>query len=177
MDRRGLVALGAGAVVGIGLAACSPQSSDGVLGMRLTSSAFGEGGSIPETYTCDGEDVSPPLAWDEPPEGTAGFALIVTDPDAGGFVHWVLTDIPADVRSLAEGQGDSAGTPGRNGFGGIGWGGPCPPGGEHRYVFELLAVSEPMRNVGDPPAADRVRSVANGATLARAELIGVYRRR
>jgi Raf kinase inhibitor-like YbhB/YbcL family protein len=144
--------------------------------MRLTSSAFADGGAIPEDYTCDGGDVSPPLAWERVPEGVHAFALIVTDPDAGGFVHWVLYGIPGDVRELPEGEGDAIGTPGRNGFGGEGWGGPCPPSGEHRYVFELLALSEPVR-VDGGPTADGVRSVAEGATLARAELTGVYSRR
>jgi len=104
------------------------------------------------------------------------FALIVTDPDAGGFVHWVLTGIPGDVRELAEGAGDDVGTPGRNGFGGEGWGGPCPPSGEHRYVFELLGLSGEL-DAGQPPNAERVRTLAAGATLARGELTGVYARR
>lgn len=144
--------------------------------MRLTSPAFTDGGAIPEDYTCDGGDRSPPLAWEGVPEGAHSFALIVTDPDAGDFVHWVLVDIPGEVRELAEGEGDAVGKPGRNGFGGEGWGGPCPPSGEHRYVFELLAVSEQLRVEGGL-TAERVWSVAEGATLARAELNGVYARR
>ena len=144
--------------------------------MQLTSPAFTDGGAIPEEHTCDGGDVSPPLAWEGAPARTDSFALVVTDPDAGDFVHWVLTAIPGDVRELAEGEGDRAGTPGRNGFGNTGWGGPCPPSGEHRYLFKLLAVSAPL-DAGDPPTADRVRSVAASATLAHGELTGVYARR
>ncbi len=144
--------------------------------MRLTSSVFTDGGAIPEECTCEGGDVSPPLAWDKVPEGTDSFALIVTDPDAGGFVHWLLTGIPGDARELAEAQGDQIGTPGRNGFGNVGWGGPCPPSGEHHYVFELLAVSSPL-DAGEPPTPERVRSAAAGVTLSRAELTGVYARR
>ena len=144
--------------------------------MQLTSPAFADGAAIPEEHTCDGSDVSPPLAWDAAPEGTDSFALIVTDPDARGFIHWVLTGIPGDVRELAAGQGDQVGTPGRNAFGNIGWGGPCPPSGEHRYVFELLALSAPL-DAGEPPTADRVRAAAANVTLARGELTGVYSRR
>jgi hypothetical protein len=166
--------------MGIGLAACTPVSSQEASAMpdsmRLTSPAFTDGGAIPEDYTCDGGDLSPPLAWEGAPQGVHSFALVVTDPDAGGFVHWVLVNIPGDVRELPEGEGDAIGTPGRNGFGDEGWGGPCPPSGEHRYVFELIAVSEPVRGEG-APNVDRVRSVAEGATLARAELTGVYARR
>jgi Raf kinase inhibitor-like YbhB/YbcL family protein len=168
-------------VGGVVLVACTAPASEEVAtqtggGLRLISSAFAPGGPIPEEHTCDGDDVSPPLTWDGVPDGTDSFALIVTDPDAGNFVHWVLTDIPADVRELAAGVGDQVGTPGRNGFGDSGWGGPCPPSGEHRYVFELLAVSEPLR-LGSGATGDRVRSVASGATLARGELTGVYARR
>jgi Raf kinase inhibitor-like YbhB/YbcL family protein len=166
--------------LGIGLAGCTPASSleGGTVpdSMLLTSPAFTDGGAIPEDYTCDGGDLSPPLAWEGVPDGVHSFALIVTDPDAGNFVHWVLVDIPDDVRELPEGEGDAFGTPGRNGFGGEGWGGPCPPSGEHRYVFELLAVSEPLR-IEDGPNVSRVRSVAEGVTLARAHLTGVYARR
>jgi hypothetical protein len=166
--------------LGIGLAACSSPSSEEASPMadtiQLTSPAFTDGGTIPQEFTCDGGDVSPPLAWEGAPEETDSFALIVTDPDAGGFVHWVLVDIPGDARELSQGEGDRVGTPGRNGFGGIGWGGPCPPSGEHRYVFELLAVSQPLGISGEA-SADGVRSAAAGATLARGELTGVYARR
>lgn len=143
--------------------------------MQLTSPAFAEGGEIPAKYGCSGEDVSPPLAWTDVPEEVDSFVLIVTDPDAGGFVHWVLTDIPGHVRELPEGSGDNAGIPGRNGFGRTGWGGPCPPSGVHRYVFELLAVAEPLV-LGGEPTESRVRGAAEGRTVARAELSGTYSR-
>src|SRR5574338_47647 len=177
MVRRGLVAMSAGVVVGIGLAACTPQSSDEALTMRLTSSAFTDGGSIPAQYTCDGDNVSPPLAWDDPPPGTASFALIVTDPDAGGFVHWVLRGIPPNVRDLPDGGGDSVGTPGSNDFGRSGWGGPCPPSGEHRYVFELFAVGKVEIGSGVAMNAAALRQAIADNVLARGELTGVYRRR
>jgi Raf kinase inhibitor-like YbhB/YbcL family protein len=173
------VVLGVG--LGIGCAACSsvPSEEGSAMpeSMRLTSSAFTDGGAIPEDYTCDGGDLSPPLAWDGAPDGVESFALIVTDPDAGGFVHWVLTGIPADARELTEGEGDAAGTPGVNGFGGSGWGGPCPPSGEHRYVFELFALSDVALPSGTAYSAGQLRSVMEGGILARAELAGVYARR
>lgn len=143
--------------------------------MRLTSEAFEDGGSIPATYTCDGDDTSPPLAWDEVPEGTAAFALIVEDPDARDFVHWVLADIPGDEGGLPEGEGDSIGVPGRNSFGRTGWGGPCPPRGEHRYVFTLYALSAPLELSGEADAA-AVRDAMDGKVLAEARLTGVYTR-
>lgn len=140
--------------------------------MNLTSRAFGGGDAIPAEHTCDGADTSPPLAWTDVPDGVAAFALLVTDPDAGGFVHWVLADIPADARELPAGEGDALGVPGANGFGDTGWGGPCPPSGEHRYEFRLYALSE---RIGlEEPTADDVR--AAGA-VATAELVGVYARR
>ena len=137
--------------------------------MELTSAAFDDGGPIPARYTCDAEDVSPPLRWSGAPDGTTGFALIVDDPDARGFVHWVLADIPGDVTELGEGEGDSVGTPGVNDFGRSGWGGPCPPRGEHRYVFTLYALSEPL-GLGSGASADAVRRALEGRVLGEATL-------
>lgn len=143
--------------------------------MQLRSPAFEPGGRIPARYTCDGEDVSPPLEWSEAPEGTGAFALIVEDPDARGFVHWLLSDIPADVTELPEGEGDTIGTPGVNDFGRIGWGGPCPPRGEHRYVFTLYALAEPL-GLASGTSADAFRSALDEVVLDDTTLIGVYAR-
>lgn len=142
--------------------------------MQLTSSSFGEGEPIPSEHTCDGADTSPPLAWSDVADGTESFALIVDDPDARGFVHWVLTGIPGDARELPEGEGDAIGTPGPNDFRRSGWGGPCPPSGEHRYVFTLYALPGPISDAAD---ADAVRSQAENAALGSATLTGVYSRR
>jgi Raf kinase inhibitor-like YbhB/YbcL family protein len=156
------------------LAACATATPDQELTtMELTSSSFVDGETIPSKHTCDGADVSPPLAWTDVPDGTASFALIVDDPDAGGFVHWVLTDIPGDAPELREGEGDSIGVPGPNDFGRTGWGGPCPPG-EHRYAFTLYAFPEPISGVTDAAA---VRKAAEESSLGRATLTGVYARR
>jgi Raf kinase inhibitor-like YbhB/YbcL family protein len=175
MTRPGTrAAVGLLAVIA-GCSSIGPSATPGqeVATMNLTSGSFEDGGSIPSRYTCDGADVSPPLAWDAVPEGSAAFALIVDDPDARGFVHWVLSDIPGDARELPEGEGDTIGMPGPNDFGRTGWGGPCPPSGEHRYVFTLYALSEP---IGEAAGADAVREAA-GAALATATLTGVYARR
>lgn len=185
MSRSGRVLAG---VVLLGLVGCGQTASTvfteigdelgeevGGGHMRLTSEAFEEGGAIPANHTCDGDDVSPPLAWDEVPEGTAALALIVEDPDARGFVHWVLADVPGDEAGLPEGEGDSIGIPGRNDFGRVGWGGPCPPRGEHRYVFNLYALSAPLELSGEADAA-AVREAMQGKVLAEARLTGVYQR-
>jgi Raf kinase inhibitor-like YbhB/YbcL family protein len=161
------------ALIGIGLAACS--SMETMAGLTLRSSAFDEGGAIPSQYTCDGADASPPLAWDGAPDGTESFAVLVTDPDARGFVHWVLTDIPADVTELAEGQGDAVGVPGANQFAGNGWSGPCPPSGEHRYEFRVYAVSQVL-GLGEGASADELRGALEGKVLAEGVLTGVYAR-
>lgn len=143
--------------------------------MRLTSPAFDDGGTIPARYTCDGDDVTPPLAWDEVPDATAAFVLVVDDPDADGFVHWLLTDIPGDARELPEAGGDGVGMPGHNDFGRTGWGGPCPPSGEHRYVFTLYALSEPIQIDADAKAAQVRDSIAH-RLIGEARLTGVYAR-
>ena len=141
--------------------------------MTLTSPAFADGEAIPTRFTCDGENVSPPLAWGDVQGGTQAFVLTVRDPDAGGFVHWILGNIPGDVRELPEGQGDAMGTPGTTSFGSAGWGGPCPPSGEHRYVFTLVALSAPLAGTGN------IADVLDGVEqlgIGRAELTGVYAR-
>ena len=108
--------------------------------MKLTSSVFKHKEKIPTKYTCDGDDVSPPLKIEEAPEGTKSFALIVDDPDApvGTWVHWVVWNIPADTKDIAENT--APGTEGLNDFGKTPYGGPCPPSGTHRYFFKLYAL-------------------------------------
>ena len=145
------------------------------MAFELTSPAFEADAEIPQKHSCDGEDVSPPLEWAGAPDDTAALALIVDDPDARGFIHWVLADIPGDQTGLPEGEGDSIGIPGRNDFGRTGWGGPCPPRGEHRYTFTLHALSAPLQLAGTVDA-DAVRSALEGKVLDEATLTGVYRR-
>ncbi len=144
----------------------------------LTSSASSDGAAIPGRYSCDGRDVSPPLAWSGVPAGTKALLLSVTDPDARGFVHWVAWDLAPDLGSLAEGASGAwpdGALEGRNDFGRIGWGGPCPPSGTHRYVFTLTALSAPL---GLPRGTElaAVQRQAAGATVGEARLEGTYRR-
>jgi Raf kinase inhibitor-like YbhB/YbcL family protein len=166
-------------VVGGLLVVCTIGCSAGNLqegsAMELTSAAFAEGATIPSAHTCDGADTSPPLAWSDVPDGTAAFAVLVEDPDAGGFVHWVLGDIPGDLRELPAGEGDAIGVPGRNDFRRTGWGGPCPPSGEHRYVFTLYALDTAL-DLAEGASADELRSAMRDHVLAEGRLTGVYSR-
>ncbi len=151
--------------------------------MQLKTSAFANGGDIPSMFTCDGADDSPALQWTEPPAPTQSFALIADDPDAprGTWVHWVLYDLPATARELPGGVPPEATLPsgarqGRNDFKKIGYGGPCPPPGPaHRYFFRLFALD---RALGLQPGARRadVDRAMEGHILARAEVMGRYRR-
>jgi Raf kinase inhibitor-like YbhB/YbcL family protein len=149
----------------------------------LTSNAFGESEAIPADYTCDGANVSPPLSWIGAPPGTARFALVLEDLDApsGIFTHWLLFDIPADTADLPEDvpnipQPDNLGIQGRNDFGHVGYGGPCPPPGKpHRYRFSLSALDGAL----DLPAGasrQQVLAAASDHALARAELMAQYQR-
>ncbi|MBN1486813.1 MAG: YbhB/YbcL family Raf kinase inhibitor-like protein [Anaerolineae bacterium] len=149
---------------------------------ELTSDAFVPKAAIPGKYTCDGDDISPPLAWGEPPEGTQSFVLIADDPDApvGVWVHWVIYNLPADSRSLAEAISSDKELPdgtlqGRNGWRRIGYGGPCPPSGTHRYFFKLYALDVRL-DLNAGAGKDKVLEAMTGHILAEAELIGTYQR-
>jgi Raf kinase inhibitor-like YbhB/YbcL family protein len=143
----------------------------------LGSTAFSDGELVPRRHTCEGEDISPPLSWSDPPEGTRSLALVVDDPDAPGgtFTHWLAWDIDPAAGELGEGQ--PAPSEGRNDFGQIGYRGPCPPPGHgpHRYFFRLYALGEPL---GVEPGADKteVERALDGRSPATAELMGTYER-
>jgi Raf kinase inhibitor-like YbhB/YbcL family protein len=147
-----------------------------VSSFRLASPTFADGGSIPDRHTCHGADRSPPLDWSGAPAGTRAFALIVDDPDASGWVHWVVVDLPATVTSLGD---DAARTiravQGRTSWGTAGWRGPCPPAGTHRYVFTLYALDEPLGLRGSPAAPEVQRAMA-GHVLGQATLTGRFGR-
>lgn len=144
--------------------------------LKVASHAFADSGSIPARYTCDGADVSPDLSWSGAPSNAVAFALIVDDPDARGFVHWVAFDIPGQLGSLSEGASGGGGFgEGRNDFGRSGWGGPCPPSGSHRYVFEVFALDRTLQLGGTPSAAE-VRRAMSGHVLGSGRLVGTYRR-
>jgi len=153
------------------------------LALTLRSAAFRSAGEIPQRHTCDGLDASPPLQWDDVPEGTKSFALVCEDPDAPGgmWVHWVAYNIPASVRQLSEGVAKVEALPdgthqGMNDFRRLGYGGPCPPRGtRHRYFFRLYALDE---SLALSPKADRGRllEAMRGHVLGEAELMGTYAR-
>jgi Raf kinase inhibitor-like YbhB/YbcL family protein len=140
-------------------------------------------GSIPATYTCDGANTSPALAWSAPPVGTVSLALILTDPDApqGTFVHWVVYNLPATARSLpaafsAQPQFADGIRQGRNDFDDMGYGGPCPPvHSEHRYVFDLYALDATL-SLASGATRSQVENALTGHVLARGRLIGRYSR-
>ncbi len=150
--------------------------------IKITSSAFEDGGLIPAKYTCDGADVSPPLQWDAVPEGTKSIALICDDPDApmSTWVHWVLFNLPSDAKELAENIPTEETLPngakqGVNDFGRVGYGGPCPPSGTHRYFFKIYALDT---EVGLPAGADKrqLLKAMEGHILEQGQLIGKYKR-
>jgi Raf kinase inhibitor-like YbhB/YbcL family protein len=151
--------------------------------MKLMSTAFTEGSNIPKTFTGDGEDHSPLLKWSDVPDKTRSFALICDDPDApmGTWVHWVLFNIPADQRELAEGvppEGALANgaKQGKNDFKKIGYGGPAPPRGKpHRYYFKLYALDS-MLELNEGASKKDVEKAMTGHIVASGELMGKYGR-
>ena len=155
------------------------------MAMNLMSPAFNEGGQIPSKYTCEGEDISPPLKWDGVPEGTKSLVLIVDDPDAPDpdapklvWVHWVLFNIPPEVTSLPEGV-DRIGLPpdmksGVNDFKKTSYGGPCPPIGRHRYFHKLYALDTAL-DIRRATKAEIVQAM-DGHVLATTELVGTYQK-
>lgn len=151
--------------------------------MELKSSAFEAGGMIPKRYTCDDQDVSPPLSWTDVPTGTQSLALIADDPDApvGTWVHWVAWNIPANARALDEDQPKRDSLPngmkqGTTDFRRIGYGGPCPPSGTHRYFFKLYALDTMLTLPASTTKKDLERAM-KGHVLKQAELMGKYSRK
>ena len=159
----------------------SPMASQQTL--TLTSTRFEQGATIPKRYTCEGENISPALDWSDVPSGTKSLALVCEDPDApsGMFIHWVMYDIPASERGLAENIAKSEVLPngsrqGKNGAGKIGYTGPCPPPGKpHRYFFRLFALDAPV-SFSQPPTRDELMAAIDAHILARGEVMGTYRR-
>jgi Raf kinase inhibitor-like YbhB/YbcL family protein len=159
------------------------QGKGGTMSIQMTSADFSAGETIPKKFTCDGPDVSPQLKWDPPPARTQSFALIMDDPDApaGTWVHWVLYDLPANTLKLPEGVAKqeelaSDARQGRNDFGKIGYGGPCPPPDKpHRYFFKLYALDAKLGLKAGATKADVERAM-KGHILGQAELMGTYGR-
>lgn len=151
--------------------------------LQLTSSAFQPEGNIPRQFTCEGNDVSPDLTWKNAPSATKSFALIVHDPDAprpGGFTHWVVYNIPANVTQIPQGaaRGDTlsaGGVQGKNDSGQNGYMGPCPPSGTHRYYFYLYALDTELK-LKTGAGKDDVEKAIKGHILEKAELMGRYKK-
>jgi len=171
-----LVAL-AGCGSGNGATASGPRPTRSTVG--LTSSVFLNGSSIPSRYTCDGEDLAPPLTWTRVPARAGSLALLVEDQNApgGAFVHWSVYDLPRGSSGTGTGQVPQGGVEGRNSFGRVGYGGPCPPRGDppHHYVFSIHALDDtPGLPSGASPAV--VREAVAAHEIAAGALTGTYRR-
>jgi Raf kinase inhibitor-like YbhB/YbcL family protein len=154
--------------------------TDVVASIELASSAFTQGQPIPDQYSCKDKNISPALSWGEPPAGTQSFALIMDDLDAPGgiWTHWIIFNIPASTRSLPEAISAEAALPdgsmsGTSSFGGPGYGGPCPPGGTHRYVFKLYALDE-MLGISAGANKGELEKAIIGHILAQGELMGTF---
>ena len=156
------------------------------MALILKSSAFENGAEIPARYTCEGDDVSPPLNWEGVPEDTRSLVLILDDPDAPDpaapkmvWVHWVLYNIPPDTNSLAEHITSATLPPGViegiNDWQRLGYGGPCPPTGRHRYFHKLYALDVVLERLNQPTKA-AVEAAMQGHVIAQAELIGTYKK-
>ena len=162
----------------------TPEKEGDVMDIELTSTAFAHNSPIPVKYTCDGEDVSPPLNWTGAPEGTKTIALICDDPDAPmkTWVHWVLYCIPPDTTSLEEGIPGKETLPngsrhGINDFRRHGYGGPCPPRGKpHRYFFKLYALDTELELKPGARKKDLLKAM-EGHIIGKGELIGTYQRK
>jgi Raf kinase inhibitor-like YbhB/YbcL family protein len=150
--------------------------------MEIKSSSFKQGEMIPSQYTCDGRNISPPLQWSDAPPDTKSFALICDDPDApvGTWVHWVMFDIPGTITGLPENVSreeeiNGLGRNGKNSWPQVGYDGPCPPGGTHRYYFKLYAL-DAMLNLKPGATKEELLKAMKGHVLAEAQAMGKYKR-
>jgi len=159
-----------------------PIATEETMSLQLTSDAFANGQSIPAKYSCVGKNISPALAWNDPPAGTQSFALIMDDPDApfGTWVHWVLYNIKPDMRGLQEdlpitgkNVDPDAIYVGKNSAGNIGYDGPCPPSGTHRYFFKLYAL-DTLISLLPGASEEQILKEMDGHILAQAELMGTF---
>jgi Raf kinase inhibitor-like YbhB/YbcL family protein len=150
--------------------------------MNIKSSVFEEGGDIPQKYSCDGEDISPPLSWSGAPETTKSFALISDDPDApmGTWVHWVIYNIPGSSSGLdedvpADETLSDGSMQGQNSWNRIGYGGPCPPGGTHRYYFKLYALDTEL-DLKPGASKKELERAMKGHVVAEEQIMGRFSR-
>jgi Raf kinase inhibitor-like YbhB/YbcL family protein len=174
-------------IIAIGALSCTVSEpalpDEGDMTLSLSSPIFQEGEDIPTEYTCNGQDISPPLTWGESPSETQSFVLIMDDPDApgGAFTHWLLFNLPADSRELPEivpphNELASGALQGKNSFGKIGYGGPCPPpGSAHHYRFTIYALDQVLDLMAGA-SRKQVIDAITGHILARGQLTGMYQR-
>lgn len=170
-------------ILALSAAAAEAEQGGADMAFAIASSDFQSGQTIPQDYTCSGKDVSPALSWANAPAGTQSYALIFDDPDAPGgtWVHWVIYNIPASSKGLARAVKATKDLPdgtlqGRNDFGKIGYGGPCPPRGKpHRYFFTVYALSRKLPLASGATKKD-VLAAMQGLILAKAELVGSFGR-
>lgn len=158
--------------------ASNPITANYMLTLSLTSAAFEHNGKIPAKFTCEGEDLNPPLEISQAPEGTVSFALVVDDPDAprGNWDHWLIWNIPADQTVIEEGAMPEGTLAGANDFGRTSYGGPCPPaGGAHRYFFKLYAL-DALLNLKEGATKQQLEDAMEGHVIGKAELIGLFER-
>ena len=181
--------IAAAALLAVALVACGGDDDDGGRATQepagtgppiFTSGAFSSGGAIPIDFSCDGDNVSPPLDWRRLPEGTRSLALTMDDQDANGYVHWVMYNIPPDSIGLGAGtvpdeELDDGSLQGVNSRGEIGYTGPCPPGGEHQYRFRLYALDAEV-DLGAGATLAEVEAAIADHVLALSELVGTYSR-
>lgn len=187
ITRTTTAALAACLVLGLGTAACGGDDDDDSAGsgggapadsggIAITSTAFADGEPIPVEYTCDGDEISPPLTFTGVPADTAELAVVVRDPDADGFVHWVIAGIPADAGGIDEGAPPAEAVEADNGFDELGWAGPCPPEGDHTYEFTVYALGEPSGLEDGAGAEDGAATIEDADPIAVATLRGTFER-
>ncbi|MCE5215084.1 MAG: YbhB/YbcL family Raf kinase inhibitor-like protein [Methanobacterium sp.] len=150
--------------------------------IKITSTVFDEGGVIPNIYSCNGINISPPLNWNDLPEDTESIALICEDPDAPGgiWTHWIIFNLPADTRNLPEHimgreELDNGARHGLNDFGSVGYGGPCPPSGTHRYYFKIYALDIKLDLTSLIGRSDFLKGI-QGHILDEGQIMGVFTR-
>ena len=160
---------------------CSQQEKQiekiqGVVNMKLTSSAFTNNGAIPSEFTCDGNDVSPPLSMSDVPPNAKSLVLIMDDPDApvGTWDHWVVFNIAPSTKEISQGV-EPQGIGGKNSWGKTGYGGPCPPSGTHRYFFKLYALDTEL-DLREGAGKKDIESAMQGHIIEKAELMGTYKK-
>ena len=156
------------------------ETGGNTMALQITSQAFGSGQAIPVRYSCHGEDISPPLVWTGAPAGTLSFALVFDDPDApiGTWVHWVVYNMPTSTNSLPEAVAPDTeladgSRHGKNSWGRLGYGGPCPPMGTHHYFFRLYALDIPLQLPADGDKKALLKAM-EGHILGQAELMGTF---